>query len=51
MIRKLQKEENDVRAQVYEHKLIRMFIINKDGTHQWRYSKRVDPEPLGGGLT
>lgn len=30
VIRKLQKEENAVRAQVCDHKLIRMFVIDKD---------------------
>lgn len=46
VIRQLQKEEDAVRVQVCDHKLIRMFVINKDRSHQQGY-----PEPLGGSLT
>lgn len=51
VIRRLQKEEDAVRVQVCDHKLIRMFVINKDQSHQPPHSKHGYPEPLGGSLT
>lgn len=38
---------------VCDHTLIRMFVINKDGSHQGFAPANTggDPDPLGGGLT